>query len=414
LENNNMSHINDNILAATGGPTVNDGLVDWYGQLNGSINDAENLWLKQRPYPITSAHSNDMWYQFLRADGYTGALSDMLAQYWAAPSRVIANFTGSQYGTLDTAITFTGDFEVEAPVAIPDETASAFQVIAGHTISSNGFMSAMNTGQIRFSIASTVSTFSPVSVTPYDGKIHSWKLTRVGSVGTLFIDGILQSTIAVPTTNSVWDTIGSHIAGSNIFNGQILSVKFTDQSGSEDVVTNYVFDSGSTTVQEPRGGVVNDCVLTNFTSANWSRYTLQRNIAHDAGVVASGWVGADLVINGGFDADSDWTKGDGWSIGSGVASVDGSQAAASAIFQSGDIDAGSLYLCKGDVLNDSMSYRITLGGGTAQPSPFINTSTSYSVVATAGSSNTNMNHFVGSAGVGSIDNVSVQHLLEIS
>ena len=32
-------------------------------------------------------------------------------------------------------------------------------------------------------------------------------------------------------------------------------------------------------------------------------------------------LGADLITNGGFDADSDWTKGTGWTIGSGVATA---------------------------------------------------------------------------------------------
>lgn len=30
--------------------------------------------------------------------------------------------------------------------------------------------------------------------------------------------------------------------------------------------------------------------------------------------------GADVIVNGGFDADTDWTKGSGWSIGGGLAS----------------------------------------------------------------------------------------------
>ncbi|MDB4507395.1 hypothetical protein N9064_00735 [bacterium] len=34
-------------------------------------------------------------------------------------------------------------------------------------------------------------------------------------------------------------------------------------------------------------------------------------------------IGPELVVNGGFDTDTDWTKGTGWSIGSGVASCDG-------------------------------------------------------------------------------------------
>lgn len=32
-------------------------------------------------------------------------------------------------------------------------------------------------------------------------------------------------------------------------------------------------------------------------------------------------MGPDLVTNGGFGADTDWTKGTGWTIGSGVASI---------------------------------------------------------------------------------------------
>lgn len=39
--------------------------------------------------------------------------------------------------------------------------------------------------------------------------------------------------------------------------------------------------------------------------------------------------GSNLVTNGTFDADTNWTKGTGWSIGSGVASCDGTQTAIS-------------------------------------------------------------------------------------
>jgi hypothetical protein len=39
---------------------------------------------------------------------------------------------------------------------------------------------------------------------------------------------------------------------------------------------------------------------------------------------AGGGEPAELVVNGGFDADTDWTKGTGWSIAGGVATQDGS------------------------------------------------------------------------------------------
>jgi hypothetical protein len=44
-------------------------------------------------------------------------------------------------------------------------------------------------------------------------------------------------------------------------------------------------------------------------------------------------LGRNLIVNGGFDADTNWVKGTGWSIGSGVASCDGSQVAASNLSQ---------------------------------------------------------------------------------
>jgi len=44
-------------------------------------------------------------------------------------------------------------------------------------------------------------------------------------------------------------------------------------------------------------------------------------------------VSGNLVTNGTFDSDSDWTKGTGWSIASGVASCDGTQTADSALSQ---------------------------------------------------------------------------------
>jgi hypothetical protein len=44
-------------------------------------------------------------------------------------------------------------------------------------------------------------------------------------------------------------------------------------------------------------------------------------------------LGRNVVINGGFDADTDWTKGTGWTIAAGVASCDGSQVANSDLQQ---------------------------------------------------------------------------------
>ena len=55
----------------------------------------------------------------------------------------------------------------------------------------------------------------------------------------------------------------------------------------------------------------------------------------------------DVVVNGGFDADSDWTKGTGWTIASSLASSDGTQAADSLLTASTDtLAVGIKYLTR--------------------------------------------------------------------
>ena len=66
----------------------------------------------------------------------------------------------------------------------------------------------------------------------------------------------------------------------------------------------------------------------------------------------------ELVANGGFDIDANWTKGTGWSIGSGVATkVAGTQSSLSSLsFQNAVI--GRTYAC---------TYTLTISAGAIQP-----------------------------------------------
>ena len=74
-------NINDAILNATGGPSVNDGLASWFGkQPDEALDDAEYRYLADNGAPRTQV--DDMWYVLLRAAGYTGSLSDMLLAWW--------------------------------------------------------------------------------------------------------------------------------------------------------------------------------------------------------------------------------------------------------------------------------------------------------------------------------------------
>ena len=80
----------------------------------------------------------------------------------------------------------------------------------------------------------------------------------------------------------------------------------------------------------------------------------------------AGTVGdTELVTNGDFATDTDWVKGIGWSIGSGVASCDGSQTAGSNLVQyTNTFESGKVYKVTGTILNwvaDGVKVRIAGG-----------------------------------------------------
>lgn len=75
-------NINDEILRATGGPTVNEGLSTWFSRTaSESLGDAARRWLLAKA-STTSGSNRDLWYEFLRDEGYSGAVNDMLLSYW--------------------------------------------------------------------------------------------------------------------------------------------------------------------------------------------------------------------------------------------------------------------------------------------------------------------------------------------
>ena len=76
-------NISEAILAATGGPSVPEGLRDWYianGAVAGSLPDLEKQFLLSQGGEGFS--NRDMWVLLLEAAGYVGSLNDMLYQFW--------------------------------------------------------------------------------------------------------------------------------------------------------------------------------------------------------------------------------------------------------------------------------------------------------------------------------------------
>ncbi|MBT4165627.1 hypothetical protein HOE04_01155, partial [archaeon] len=121
-------------------------------------------------------------------------------------------------------------------------------------------------------------------------------------------------------------------------------------------------------------------------------------------------LGNELVTNGGFDADSDWTLTGGWSIADGVASNDGNSQPMS---QSSVQETGSFYVAEYDVTNYvSSGFRINLGGaGFTGAGSTVSANGSYVNYILADGNAVYLQSR--SAFIGSVDNVSVKKINDL-
>jgi len=327
-------------------------------------------------------------------------------------TRNIPTFAGSQYGTIDTPITFPGNFEVEVEFAT---TNTANQLFLGddHTVSH--YFNLIST-HVSIFIANVNYIYAFGGATPQDGKVHVVKYALVGTSLTVYLDGIsLGSQTVVPYTGANNFRIGSSNSVTIInFQGQILSVKFTD-AGT--VVANYVFDSGSTTEQFARGSTIDKITLINFATTDWNRYTQQRNIVHDAGVIGEAWGGDNVVVNGTFDADTDWGKGAGWSIADGKATSDGttSNLTTTSGFNPALI-VGIRILGTVKLLDRTAGNIAVSVNGTGGSDSGILTSNGVHTFIGFGPTTITSNFLItsGTGYIGSIDNITIKPLLEVA
>lgn len=121
---------------------------------------------------------------------------------------------------------------------------------------------------------------------------------------------------------------------------------------------------------------------------------------------------SELIVNGSFATDTDWTKGTGWTISGGTANR-ASSASITTLSQAFSFVAGRSYVISFDVVSiTSGGFFVRFIGGTNQSGPTVTTAGSYSQVMVAITGNVTFALSVSSAGTaGVIDNVSVRELL---
>jgi len=140
---------------------------------------------------------------------------------------------------------------------------------------------------------------------------------------------------------------------------------------------------------------------------DFTRGSLATFIDKDGLIKVSGVTDTELVTNGGFNVDSDWTKGTGWVIENGKASRT-AQSGSTSCYQSVSFTGGKIYKIQYDLNITAGSFKIRIGGGTLVDTITRTTSGTYTeyIVANSGNNVLNLRANDG-AFTGSVDNVSV-------
>lgn len=299
--------------------------------------------------------------------------------------------------TMQNAKTFAGDFEFECDLLI-----SALPALAEGLISKaadlNAFVAILSSGGVRFSVAGAQVDFTNNLISI--NKLTRVKFSRVGTTGTVTISGLSQS-LTVNGSSFVVDSLMALPSISRFTAGIMADPTLTDlatPSNSESWKLDQPFPV--TTEQSSSGS--NLLTYVNADSVTRELFTF----------IDDNWSGAELVVNGGFDADTDWGKGAGWSISGGTASYDGT--------------GGTSSIGQSIGVQDGLVYRVTLnviantGTGT---NPIDIGATRYNNLHL----NTGFHTFTDAQGVGTsillfgrasepyeIDNISVKRILEVA
>jgi hypothetical protein len=222
-----------------------------------------------------------------------------------------------------------------------------------------------------------------------------WKYDVDNSTFTGYVNGVEQLTETLaPESVLNFDRIAS-TGGSNFFDGKIGGVRIYDVALTAAQVADLYLNPEKIV---PDG--VASSALKLWLPMMEGAGTMCVNGAPDA-------LGSELVTNGDFDTDSDWTKGTGWSISGGTASCDGSQSGNSILYQGIGHSANKLYQIE-FTISGYVSGQIDFAldtpffGATSSNGTFI-----FSSIPPSGG---NFIIRANSTFVGSIDNVSVKEV----
>lgn len=293
----------------------------------------------------------------------------------------------------------------------------------GWTLSANVSYS---NNAIVFDGGSTSAYARQESVTT-EGKTYRvcFTISSYTSGGLRFMGGTGGAAISMPVTSytAIGDysfifTASSTTAGrfwvysyTTAFNGTVDNISVREVTG-----TNVVYTAEGNVSLKDSGLILSGSYSPITPAADYGRIIMAADSRYDAKIIKyldgkrgrAYSLGPELVSNGGFDTDTVWTKGAGWSIGSGVASAS-SAADATMVSIASVLTSGKTYLVQYDVTSLTGGGVRTYAGATTGATR--SAVGRYQGVIVCGATN----QIIGVAAVGtttaSIDNVSVREVL---
>ena len=243
-----------------------------------------------------------------------------------------------------------------------------------------------------------------------DGSWHHWLLLLHTNISNcrLFCDGVAQPVQSTATGAGAASSYTTDLrigrAGTNYFSGHLDEFAVFD--GDKTGIVADLYNSGVPTNLASTAGLEHWWRMGDATEPDADGTTGgTNNYIFDQ---ADKTLGSELVTNGGFSSDSDWTKGTGWTISGGVASIDGSQGGSVNLQQNAGLVTGEVYEVTFDVVTRSAGQVRAIAGGNANGTWRSSTGTFTEYLK---STNNAFIYFKADSNFnGSIDNVSVKKL----
>ena len=314
----------------------------------------------------------------LKTDQAAYASSSNLVGYWRMGSGTLDTYpliADQTNATLGSELVTNGDFS----------DGSTGWTLGGSWEVNNG--EASTTGDGTNQNLKTTSTLSTVAGRTYEVSFLTSNSTIPNPQLRLYDNGITNPSNVYNDNDGV----------SFYVNGQ-HTYTFTATASSKQLILRLNPTSGTITlsnfsVKEVQG---NPAMMINQTSSD----------------IENGSPYANIVQNGTFDTDSDWTKGTGWSIANGLASCDGSQSSSSLFYQNLGSLSGKTINISFTLSNYSAGHLTTAffgASGTLDQQVSANGNYSFDIYIESGH-NGNTGFTANSSFVGSIDNVTLQEV----